>query len=158
VFGILNWYDSRMADWHPRSTGDQTFDSRVILSGEVIIDGTVSGGGFDSAVTAARAMDTVPGISAAGNSSDTATVLSGQANVVTVVAPGTGVKLKPRVGTPLYVSNRGANPLLVYPASDARIEANAIDAPVSIIVGATAVFMATNATQFYLLRSDGVFA
>lgn len=67
------------------------------------------------------------GISAAGTTQATATALSNWWNVVTTVASGSGVALMS--GVSMVVSNRGTNPLAVYPPSGGQIESLATNSP-----------------------------
>lgn len=82
-------------------------------------------------------------VSAAGTVIGDATLLHGVFNDVTTVAAGSGVQLwAANAGTAIFVKNRGANALLVYPFSGAAaIDGGAVGAAVSVAVGALAVFV-----------------
>lgn len=71
-------------------------------------------------------------------------------NNVTTVASGTGVILvtTPTAGRTQKVFNRGANALLVYPATSAQIEAYGTNTAVTIIVGGVATFIADTTTSW----------
>ncbi len=89
-------------------------------------------------------------ISAAGTTQGTGTVLTTDYNVVTTVAAGTGVVLPAGLaGREVNVVNRGANPLLVYPASGAAIDSNAANAAVTVLPNTTYEVEAISATQWY---------
>jgi len=85
------------------------------------------------------------GITAAGSSQSTATGLTSQMNTVTTVPVGSGIILPtPVAGQVVYVSNRGTNPLTVYPPSGASIDGLAANAPIVVAVGSTAEVVATS--------------
>lgn len=93
---------------------------------------------------------TTVGISAAGTTQGTATAISGDLCTVTTVAANSGVVLPSRqAGSILTVINKGANPLNVYPAASAYIDALAQNAPVVVPVNGWVEFNATTATQWY---------
>lgn len=96
----------------------------------------------------ASVLSIVPAVvSAAGTTQGTATPLTSQSVIVTVSGSGAGV-----VATLPYhkVFNRGANALLLYPASGAQFEALGANAPVSVAVGGTVEMYMTSATQGYV--------
>ncbi len=105
--------------------------------------------------TVIPANSVVTGISAAGTTQDNATDLARiQFTSVTTVASGTGVQLPSMVaGDVMYVSNNGANALLVYPALGTTINALAVNAGFSVAVGRTAaIFGITNSTITAILQ------
>lgn len=77
-------------------------------------------------------------LTATGTTQATAYQLTAAANVVTVVAAGSGVMLPP--SGPARVLNRSANSLLVYPAVGQAIENNGLNAPVLIAPDGAARF------------------
>lgn len=89
------------------------------------------------------------GLTATGSTQGTALRLTGQLNVVATVATGTGVMLPNLIGVPVYVYNRGANTLNVYPPGSSIIDGNAASAPVTIAAGATANYVGVSATQWF---------
>lgn len=91
------------------------------------------------------------GISAAGNSQGTATVLSPRmAYNVTTVAASTGVQLPPSVsGAELAVANNGANALSIYPATGEKINALATNAAFSAAAGTITILYCFTAGQWY---------
>jgi hypothetical protein len=93
-------------------------------------------------------------ISAAGTTQGTGTVLTTDYNVVTTVAAGTGVVLPAGLaGRDVKIVNRGANPLLVYPASGAAIDSLAANTPITILPNATYLVESISATQWYSITS-----
>ncbi len=93
-------------------------------------------------------------ISAAGTTQGTGTVLTTDYNVITTVASGSGVVLPAGLaGRTVNVANRGANPLLVYPASGAAIDGNAANAAVTVLPNTTYETEAISATQWYSATS-----
>jgi hypothetical protein len=95
-------------------------------------------------------------ISAAGTNQGTGTVLTTDYNVVTTTASGTGVVLPAGLaGRTVKVVNRGANALLVYPASGAQIDALGANVAISVIVNGTLEVSAISATQWYVVTNSG---
>ena len=93
---------------------------------------------------------TTGGITALGSTQGGATGLSTSYNVVTTVTAGTGVVLPTGVvGLRCVIVNRGANPLNVYPALGAAIDAAATNVAVTLPIGASATYEALSATQWY---------
>lgn len=91
------------------------------------------------------------GISAAGTTNADATVLSASMNIVSTTAASTGVKLPPvERGAVIEVFNQGANALLVYPPSTAKIDAlTTTTGGFSVGAGKAARFRAVSGTQLY---------
>lgn len=101
-------------------------------------------------------------IAAAGSNAATATVLTGQANLVTGADSAKGVALPAAVsGLSIYVVNTSltAN-LLVYPVSAGNDNINGLaeDLPFTIGPGRGGWFTCTSATQWYTPDSSGVLA
>jgi len=90
----------------------------------------------------------VTGISAAGTTQGTATVLARkQFTSVTTVASGTGVLAPSLVENDvLYVVNNGANILLVYPAVGTTINALLVNGGFSVAAGRTGVLFGVTST------------
>lgn len=109
--------------------------------------GTVTVGSFFSTTVGT-------GLSAAGTTLATGTLLSAQDNFVTTVASGTGVVLPAvNVGTKVSVRNAGTNPLNVWPSSASdQIESLAAGAASTAAVGATAGFMRDAAAHWYRVQ------
>jgi hypothetical protein len=94
-------------------------------------------------------------ISAAGTTQGTGTVLTTDYNVVTTTAAGTGVVLPAGLaGRSVKVVNRGANALLVYPATGAQIDALGANVAISVIVNGTLEVSAISATQWYVVTNS----
>ena len=90
------------------------------------------------------------GISAAGTTQGTATTVSSDVTVVSTVAATSGVVLSAKgVGSFITIVNKGANPLNVYPASGAAIDALAANAPIVLPVNSWIMLTAVSATQLY---------
>ena len=100
-----------------------------------------------------------PSITAAGTTLATATRLSSDLSMITTVASGSGIALRPWSPVPGFTSrqevfNAGANALLTYPpVSTASIWANgttgAAGAAVSLALGAHATFECVSLTLCY---------
>ena len=100
--------------------------------------------------TSGMKYSTTAGVSAAGTTQGTATAITTSYNTVTTVGSGTGVVLPTAsAGLIVVVANRGANSLNVYPASGAAIDGASTNTAVSIGIGATAIYEASSATQWY---------
>lgn len=98
--------------------------------------------------------NTVTGISAAGTNQTTATALSGNISLqeVTTTSSGQGASLP--VATPwsrIGVVNRGANALLVYPATNGTINSLAANATYTLPVNSAVTFYGKNATAWYTI-------
>lgn len=90
------------------------------------------------------AESTQTSISAAGTTLATATALIAARNVVTVVAPSTGVSLPNVIGADIWVfNNQATNALLVYP-------------PSGTVNGAASHSLAANAKMMYIQITSGV--
>ncbi len=91
-------------------------------------------------------------VSAAGTTQGTATALIAQYNVVTTAAAGTGVALPtPTIAsTSITITNEGANPILVYPASGGTIDGLSANVAVTLPVGTSATYSASSTTQWYV--------
>lgn len=94
------------------------------------------------------------GLTTAGTTQATALVLTNLVNVLTTVASGSGASLlntNPVAGqsVEILVVNQGANPANIFPISNARVDALAINAAYVLAAGATKRFVQTSATQYY---------
>jgi hypothetical protein len=94
------------------------------------------------------------GISAAGTTQATGTVLAKAINVVSTVLSGNGVVLPVAVaGMRITVINTSANVLAVYPAVNGIINAAAANVAYSAPAGAKLDFVSTTTTQWYTLNA-----
>jgi hypothetical protein len=94
-------------------------------------------------------------VSAAGSTQGTATALTADLNVVTTVAAGAGVVLQTAAaGKTVRVINKGANPLKVYPASGAAVDALGANVSITIPVDGQVNFDGSSATQWYSSAND----
>jgi hypothetical protein len=76
------------------------------------------------------------GITAAGANQAAATLLTTVLNDVTTVTAGTGVRLPAAtVNGYISITNHGANPLLIYPATGETVEGLAANAPLTLLEG-----------------------
>ena len=98
------------------------------------------------------------GMTAAGTTQGSATVLTRTLNEVTTVASGTGVVLfRPPFGEECIVINAGLNNLNVYPALGGQINALGNNIPLVVLPGTSARFVSTsvsaagNAHQWYAI-------
>ena len=111
---------------------------------------TANTGAFTSlSATGGLSFSTTNSISAAGTTQATATVLVGDTNIVTTTAPGTGVILPTGVGRDITVINRGANPLLVYPATGYSIDGSATNAATTVPTSGWLSVACVSATNYY---------
>jgi hypothetical protein len=101
---------------------------------------------------------TVPGmlvssnatVSAAGTTQATATAIATDLTIVTTTAAGAGVVLPTgAAGKYFTVVNKGANSLLVYPASGAIIDGQAANAAITVPVNGVIEFWGSSNTQWY---------
>jgi hypothetical protein len=83
-------------------------------------------------VTGSLAFSNTNSITATGSTQGTAYVLTSDTSTITTCASGAGVVLPTGIGREITVINRGANALLVYPASGYAIDGTATNAPVSV--------------------------
>lgn len=114
----------------------------------VTATGNINGANLISSTYTIRGVAT--GISAAGSTQGTATVLAKDINVVSTVLSGNGVQLPAAVaGMNLFISNTSANSLLVYPATSGYINTLAINTGLTMGAGATLQFIAPTTTQWY---------
>lgn len=89
------------------------------------------------------------GITAAGATQATATVLQADVNVVSTAAAATGVILQAlNQGDWIVVRNNGANAVLIYPPVGGTINALASNAGYSVAAGASGLVFCANATTF----------
>lgn len=100
----------------------------------------------DDAIAAAYESVTLS-ITAAGTDQSGATALTAELNEVTTTSSGAGVRLPtPSEGEHVIVFNRGANALLIYPASGGIIDSLSTDAPFSLPAGTDITFFAASPT------------
>jgi hypothetical protein len=87
----------------------------------------------------------------AGTNAQGQSALTNDHNIVTTAAVNpSGVTLPTAtVGRRILVVNRGANPVNVYPASGATIDALSVNVAISVPVNAMLLFFASSATQWY---------
>jgi hypothetical protein len=137
------------------SNGANTVTGLATANNGVLV---TSGSGVPSISTTLPAGLTIPGfvgstsaaITAAGTTQGTGTALTSDFNIVTTTASGTGVVLPTTVaGKETLVVNRGANALLVYPATGAAIDGLSANIAISIPVNSWIKFDASSATQWY---------
>lgn len=88
-------------------------------------------------------------LTATGTSQTTGLVLTSQNNEVTTTPSGTGVVLWATLGIPIYVWNRGALTLNVYPPSGCQIDAAGTNVAVTLAANAKGNYTLVAATQAY---------
>ena len=97
-----------------------------------------------------RLSSTSASVTAAGTNQGTGTALTSDINVITTAAAGTGVVLPTAAaGKNVIVVNKGANPVTVYPATGAAIDALATNAGFLLQVNGLIEFSGSSATQWY---------
>jgi hypothetical protein len=92
------------------------------------------------------------GLTAAGSTQGTALVLSGNNSVqeITTAAAGTGVQLPtPAASSEVTVVNRGANAIIVYPASSGVINGQSANAGYTLGVNNSVTFYAKSTSAWY---------
>ena len=91
------------------------------------------------------------GLSAAGTTQGTATVITNQTNDFTTVAASSGAILpSPEQGEFIFVANSGANAMALYPASGHSLNALAANAAFSIPAGKNVVAWAATASKWII--------
>lgn len=90
------------------------------------------------------------GLTATGTNQSTALEITSNANLVSTVASGTGVRLSSTasVGQEQWVYNSGANPLAIYPPSSGNINDLAANAKTILSTNTTMVFKKLSTTQW----------
>jgi hypothetical protein len=107
-------------------------------------------------------MSTSNAVTAAGTTQGTATALTSDFNVVTTVGSGQGVVLQTSVaGKTVVVVNKGANALLVYPATSGFIDSLLVNVAISLPVNCWIEFNASSTTHWQstanaLINASGV--
>jgi hypothetical protein len=106
-----------------------------------------------------RGMIVVSGVSAAGNSQTTATVLPSGDHIfceVNTVPANSGVTLSfKRIPSQIKVVNAGSNTLTVYPQVGGTINTGSVNAGVTIASGASTEFVAVTSTNWDSLTGTG---
>ena len=106
--------------------------------------------GLAGPLAAAMLQDVVQNATAAGTNQATAYAIVNACVMFTTVASGTGAIL-PSTAAPsdfVWIYNRGANALLVYPPVGAQILVGGTNIPFSIAAGTPALFMCFSATEW----------
>jgi hypothetical protein len=118
-------------------------------SGLIVASGNISGANVVATSYHIRSITT--GITSAGSTQGTATVLTKEINVVSTVSSGAnGVVLPTAVaGMVLLINNTSANTLNVYPASGAAINSGSANTAYSHSSAASIQYYATSSTQWY---------
>lgn len=130
--------------------GDDNFTLKVSADGSTFFDSLKMLAASGRAALKANGA----GLSAAGTTQGTATVITKQTNEFTTVSAGQGAKLpSPEQGEFIFVANAGANALLVYPDTGHSINALAANAGFSLAAGKNALFWAATASKWYALLS-----
>jgi len=123
-------------------------DNTVTLGGSGNRWSNVYANNFSASSYVIRSTGT--GITAAGSTQGTATILTKEINVVSTVTSGAnGVQLPAVAGAVVYITNTTANALNVYPASGGIINSLATNSSLSIPGGATLQFIAPTTSQWY---------
>lgn len=130
------------------TTGDDNFTMKVSSNGSTWLSAMKI-----MAATGRVAFKSIAtGISAAGTTQGTATVLTKSFNEVTTVAASSGVALpSPEAGEIVVVANQGANALSVYPASGHSINSLSANAAQSLATDTRRIFFALTTSKWYAL-------
>jgi hypothetical protein len=92
---------------------------------------------------------TQTGITAAGSTQGTATLIGKSINVIGTATAGTGVVLPSTTGARIFIVNTGASTVNVYPNSGAQINALGTNTPYTLATSAKMEFISTSTTQWY---------
>lgn len=94
--------------------------------------------------------DVAATVSAAGTDQASATAITTDFVVTTTVASGTGVVLPAAaLGRQIVVTNKGANTLLIYPATGDSIDALSANAAISLAANGQCILTGVSASQWY---------
>jgi len=97
-------------------------------------------------------------VSAAGSTQAGATALTVDYNVVTTVGASAGVKLPTgTAGRRIVIVNKGANTLKIYPVTSSYIDAEAINAAISVASNGSIELMASSSTQWYSIARVAIY-
>ena len=96
-------------------------------------------------------VSTAQNITATGTDQATAHILGSTLNVVTTADENSGVKLPSDtyVGTSVYVLNKSANNILVYPTEDGSINSGSANAAVTLNSNSTITLLKTSSTEWF---------
>ena len=112
--------------------------------------GNVARTGSPTLVTPTITFSTSAALAAGTNAQGQGAITSDYNVVSTTAANPSGVTLPTAtVGRRITVINKGTNPIVIYPASGAAIDALATNAGITLIVGQSLIFNATTTTQWY---------
>jgi hypothetical protein len=126
--------------------GDDNFTLKVSADGSTFFDSLK----MLAASGRAALKSNGAGLSGAGTTQGTATVITKQTNEFTTVAASSGAILPgPEQGEFIFVANAGANALNVYPASGHSINALSANTAFSLAAGKNAIFWAATASKWY---------
>ena len=130
--------------------GDDNFTLKVSPDGSSFFDAMKLMAGSGRMALKANAS----GLSGAGTTQATATVINRQTNQFTTVAASSGAVLpSPEPGEFIFIANAGANTLNVYPASGHAINALAANAAFALATGKNVILWAATATRWYAILS-----
>lgn len=102
-------------------------------------------------ITTGLYLSTNAAVTAAGTNQGTATALTASYNVITTATAGTGVVLPAptSAGWEVFIVNKGANTVNIYPATGATIDSAGVNNPVTVPTGASITLVASSTTQWY---------
>lgn len=132
----------------------------------VVHDGSTAGGFEIASVAATQTLTnktvllpTNTSISAAGTTQGTATALTSDSNIVTTVTASSGVVLPTAAaGRRIFIINRGANILSIYPASGAYIDSLAQNAAIQVAPNGSIELIASSTTQWYSVSRLAIYS
>lgn len=111
--------------------------------------GTITSGTWSSGL-ASETFSTSATVTAGTNAQGQGALTTDFNVITTAAAAPSGVTLPTAtVGRRVYIVNRGANTVNVYPATGATIDANAVNTSIAVGVNRTMFFWASSATQWY---------
>ena len=119
--------------------------------------GPVVRGSSPSITTPTITFSTSPALTAGTNAQGQGGITNDYNIVATTAANPSGVTLPTATtGRRITVINKGTNPITIYPASGAAIDALATNAGITLIVGQSLIFNASSATQWYSSLNLGI--
>lgn len=116
-------------------TGTVVFDTTPTLTTPALVSETFS---------------TTNNVTAGTNAQNQGALTSDYSVITTAAANPSGATLPTAtVGRRVYIVNKGANPVNIYPATGASIDAIAANSPISLVVNGILEFNASSTTQWY---------
>ena len=161
VGGVMTFWNSSLTQWYSSINEVQNLAAAAVTGTLPVANGgtgvtTSTGSGSVVLGTGPTLTNPVinyptsPGVTAGTNAQGQGALTSDLNIITTAAANPSGVTLPTAVaGRVITVVNKGANPLAIFPATGAAIDALAANASIALPVGGMIVFDAASATQWY---------